>query len=89
MDPRFKEQLDQLKTFDQNDIIAVRNGASLAMDTELGKTARVQQTLALSKLQAHELVTLINKLYQTETTREGQFAPKFQEVATHYVSDDN
>lgn len=89
MDPRFKEQLDQLNTFDQNDIIAVRNGASLAMDTELGKTARVQQTLALSKLQAHELVTLINKLYQTETTREGQFAPKFQEVATHYVSEDN
>jgi len=89
MDPRFKEQLDRLKTFDQRDIVAVREGASLAADTVLDKTARVQQTLALSKLRAHELVTLIDTLYQTETTREGQFAPKFQEVATYYVSEDD
>lgn len=89
MDPRFKEQLDQLKTFDQSDIVAVRKGASIAEDRAFEKTARVQQTLALSKLRAHELVTLVDTMYQTETTQERQFAPKFQEVATYYVSENN
>lgn len=88
MDPRFKEQLDQLKTFDQNDIVAVREGASFASDKALDKTKRLQRTLALSKLREHELVKLVEKLYQTETTRKGEFAPRFQEVATYYVSGD-
>lgn len=91
MEPQFKEQLDRLNDFTQDDINEVRQGASVANpdkavgSSKFDRQTRIQQTMAAIKLQNHPFIKNINSLFDVNPRQSEEFAPSFQEVSAFYV----